>query len=225
MIPTSSTGTSTEIRPIKREELGKVLLRCLPDGGRIETLFKTQSTIGMAAWDDQQCVAQLHCYKLTLPNASADLWPDWSRPAYVDVLLNGMLDIHGPVWCHACCHVGRSVESFALSDVPDSRYFGRGIGTALCQESISWAQQHGYKAVIASGTPDGLIEFSQWVGGMPWTTYKKLGFSAIQIDEATDLPTWAKGASPPDVMTSVKTALAAGRPKQEFHSKVMVLTL
>jgi len=223
MTPTSPTGTPIEIRPIKRDELGKVLLRCLPDGGRIETIFKTQGTIGMAAWDGQQCIAQLHCYKLTLPGGSADLWPDWSRPSFIDDLLNGTLDISGPIWCHACCHVGRSVESFTQSDAPDSRYFGRGIGTALCQESISWAREHGYKAVLASGTPDGLIEFSQWVGGLPWTTYKKLGFSAVQIDGMTDLPHWAKGAAPPEVMAAVEIARTAGRPKQEFHTKLMVL--
>jgi GNAT superfamily N-acetyltransferase len=221
--PTSPDGATIDVRPIQRDELGKVLLRCLPDGGRIETMFRTQGTIGMAAWDSDTCVAQLHGYRLVLPGGSADLWPDWSRPHYIDDILNGSLDITGPVWCHACCHVGRSIESFSVSDAPDSRYFGRGIGTALCRASVCWARENGYEAVIAPGTPS-LFEVSQWFGGLPWTTYDKLGFSAVPAQH-DDLPDWAKGNCPPDVSAAVEAALAAGRPPQDFHSKLMVLRL
>jgi hypothetical protein len=34
--------------------------------------------------------------------------------SYVDGVLNGCLGISGPVWCHACFHVGRSK--------PDQKY-------------------------------------------------------------------------------------------------------
>jgi len=139
MTPTSVDGSPIAVRPIRREELGKVFLRCFPDGGRIETMFKTQEVIGMAAWDGDKCIAQQHCYRLILPNGSAD---------------NGCLGISGPVWCHACCHVGRSIEGFSRSDEPDSRYFGLGISTALCQASIRWALEHDYQAIIAPGTPN-----------------------------------------------------------------------
>ncbi len=221
--PTSPNGKRIEVRPIQRSDLGKVLIRCLPDGGRIETMFKTQHTIGMAAWDGDNCIAQLHCYHLVSPGGSVDLWPEWSRPGYVKEIINGSLGISGAVWCHACCHVGRSIESFSVSDAPDSRYFGRGIGTALCRASVAWARDNGYTAVIAPGTP-ALFEVSQWLGGLPWTTYEKIGFSAFPVQHA-DLPDWAKGNSPPEVMAAVKTALAAGRPKEDFHSKTMILRL
>lgn len=223
--PTSPSGNPIEVRPIRRDELGAVLLRCLPDGGRIETMFKTQGTIGLGAWDGEKCIAQLHCYRLVLPKGSSDLWPSWSRPSYVDEILNGSLGIKGPVWCHACCHVGRSIESLSISDEPDSRYFGRGIGTALVRGSISWAREHDYAAVIAPGTPDDLFEFSVWAGGLPWTTYEKLGFSEVATEKGNDLPDWAKGNSPPEVMEAVTAALAAGRPKREFYSRLMVLRL
>lgn len=225
MAPLSPDGRPIDVRPIRRDELGGVLIRCLPDGYRTEMIFKTQEVIGIGAWDGDKCIAQLHCYRLILPHGSADLWPAWSRPSYIDPVLSGCLGISGPVWCHACFHVGRSVESFARSDTPDSRYFGRGIGTALARASIRWAEEHDYEAIIAPGTPDGLFAFSVWAGGLPWTTYRKLGFSEEALDIGNDLPDWAKSNAPPEVMEEVKTALAAGRPRREFHSRLMVLRL
>lgn len=224
LIPTLPDGSPVDVRPIRRDELGRVLLRCLPDGGSIESMFKSQQTVGIAAWDGDRCVAQLHCYCLELPGGSVEVWPEWSRPGYVQDIINGSLGIKGPVWCHACCHVGRSIETFSISDAPDSRYFGRGIGSALCRASVSWARENGYAAVIAPGTPDGLFEFSVWAGGLPWTTYDKLGFSSLSAKH-DDLPEWAKGNSPPEVMAAAKSALAAGRPEEDFHSKLMVLKL
>ena len=223
--PTSPNGSSIEISPIRREDLGKVLIRCLPDGYRLEKLFKTQEIIGIGAWDGDKCIGQLHCYRLILPHGSADLWPAWSRPSYVEGILNGCLGISGPVWCHACFHVGRSIESFAHSDDPDSRYFGRGIGTALAQVSVHWAKEHDYEAVIAPGAPDGLFSFSVLAGGLPWSTYQTLGFTDETFETDNDLPEWAKGNAPPELMKDVEAALATGRPKREFHSKLMVLRL
>jgi GNAT superfamily N-acetyltransferase len=222
-VPTSPDGRLIDIRPIRRDELGKVLLRCLPDGYRIEMMFKTQEVIGIGAWDGDRCIAQLHCYRLILPHGSADLWPAWTRPSYVDAVLDGCLGISGPVWCHACFHVGRSIESFSRSDDPDSRYFGRGIGTALAQASVRWAKDHDYEAVIAPGTPEGLFSFSVLAGGLPWTTYQKLGFTDETFEANDDLPEWAKGNVPSEVVKEVKAALAAGRPKRDLHSKLMVL--
>ena len=221
----SPDGGSIEVSPTRREDLGKVLIRCLPDGYRVEMLFRTQEIIGFSAWDGDRCIAQLHCYRLILPHGSADLWPVWSRPSYIDGLLNGRLGITGAVWCHACFHVGRSIESFTHSDDPDSRYFGRGIGTAMAQASVQWAKEHDYEAVIAPGTPDALFAFSVLAGGLPWTTYQKLGFTDETFETGDDLPDWAKGNAPAEVMKEVEAALAAGRPKKEFQSKLMVLRL
>ena len=223
--PISLDGRLIEVRPIRRDELGKVLIRCLPDGYRIEMMFKTQEIIGISAWDGDKCIAQLHCYRLLLPHGTADLWPAWSRPSYVDGVLKGRLGISGPVWCHACFHVGRSIESFAQSDDPESRYFGRGIGTALAQASVRWAKERDYEAVIAPGTPDGLFSFSVLAGGLPWTAYQKLGFTDETFETNDDLPQWAKGNAPSEVMKEVEAALATGRPKRELHSKLMVLRL
>lgn len=220
--PISPDGNPIDVRPIRRHELGKVLLRCLPDGHRIETLFRTQEIVGIGAWEGDKCIAQLHCYRLTLPHGSAELWPAWSRPAYIEDIRGGSLGITGAVWCHACFHVGRSIESFSHSDDPDRRYFGRGIGTALAQCSVRWAREHGYAAVVAPGTPDDLFPFSIWAGGLPWTTYRKLEFAEVPVEKSDDLPDWAKGVTPPDVASAVETAIARGRAKRELHSRLMM---
>ena len=72
---------------------------------------------------------------------------------------------------------------------------------------------------------DGLFSFSVLAGGLPWKTYQKLGFRDETFETNDDLPEWAKGGAPSDVMREVEAALAAGRPKRELHSKLMVLRL
>ena len=224
-VPISPGGTPIDVRPISRGELGQVLLRCLPDGGRIETLFKMQETVGFGAWEGERCIAQLHGYRVAPAEGDAGLWPSWSRPSYIDDILSGALAVAAPVWCHACFHVGRSIESFAHSDEPDARYFHRGIGTALARCSVNWARQRGYASVVASGTPDDLFAFSVWAGGLPWTTYRALGFDEIGRQRPDTLPEWTKWDAPANVMPAVARALDAGRPKSDLHSRIMVLNL
>ena len=220
--PISPLGTKIDIRPICRSELGRVLLRCWPDGGKLETLFKKQETIGFGAWEGDKCIGQLHCYRIEVRQGSDELWPVWSKPPYIQDILNGDVDIPGPLWCFACFHVGRSIESFSQSDEPDERYFHRGIGTALARCSVDWARDHGYAAVVASGTPDALFEFSIWAGGLPWTTYRTLGFKEFARPTSDALPDWIDIA-PPQVAKAVERARAAGRPNSDFHSHLMVL--
>ena len=54
------------------------MIRCLPDGGRIETMYKTKDTIGIGVWDGEMCIAQFHCYRPDLPDGTAIHWPDWA---------------------------------------------------------------------------------------------------------------------------------------------------
>jgi hypothetical protein len=51
------------VRPITPDEIDRVPLRCWPDHDAMAKLFASQETIGMAAWDGNPCVAQLHCYR------------------------------------------------------------------------------------------------------------------------------------------------------------------
>ena len=275
---TSPDGKRITIRPVDHADLDRAVLRCWPDRQTLDRLFATQGTIGMAAWESGQCVAQLHCYQALLPKGGNPLWPEHNNwlPGWASGHL-ARLGIRGPAWCHACCHVGRTLKTFCseilgrfllpqahtkewghaeiirqlgtqipnaseelarevLDDISresptipheiDGRYFGRGIGTALCRASVSWARDHGYLAVLALGAPEDLFEYDAWSGHVPWTTYVKLGFEMAAF-EPTDgeLPAWAQGSSPPEVMAQVRASLAAGRAPEVVRERLMVLHL
>jgi len=187
------------------------------------------------------------------------------------------LGLSGPIWCRACFHVGRTLETFCaevlekdglpkarkrqwsddrivreLADPErnftpelvrrvlhavrcesgfrsweeESRYFGQGIGTAMCKESVHWAREHGYAAVVAPGAGDGLVEFARWYGHLPWTTYAKQGFRAYPVppDEIGELPGWAKGEAHEPIASEIKNALQR-RPVNELLERLMVLDL
>lgn len=115
MALTSPDGTPITIRPIEPGELGRVVLRCWPKREMLDLLFAEQGTIGMAAWERDRCVAQLHCYRVPSPDVRNEHWPEWncwwSDQRCTDVLHKAGLESKGPFWCHACCHVGRTLES------------------------------------------------------------------------------------------------------------------
>ena len=237
----SPDGTPIAVRPIAADELDRIVLRCWPAREVLDGLFAEQGTIGLAAWEGDTCVGQLHCYQIVLPEGTgwdatwgANWWSGRSddRTDYVftDHLRWGpgktRLGLSGRVWCHACCHVGRTLAAAESSDDPDPRYFGRGLGTALCRASAAWARDHGAVGVLARGVPEGLPELAVWAGAPPWTTYAKLGFT--EVDPARDsdeLPLWAQGDCPPEVQAEVEAAQAAGRPAREFHERLMLLDL
>lgn len=239
MTLTSPDGKPTTVRPVEPEELASIPLRCWPeDQETLERLFASQGTIGMAAWKGDRCVGQLHCYRADLPDGKNEDWPgltDWWSQS--DVARKGSLTASGPAWFHVCCHAGRTLETASEKVRPenrakgirvgtDPRYFGRGIGTALCEESVLWAREHDYVAVLAPGAPDGLFKFAIWSGHLPWTTYAKLGFKPVALlVGGGELRDGGQGNAPLAVTEEARAALAAGRPVHEFHERLMMLDL
>jgi hypothetical protein len=226
-------GTPIVVRAIVPVELGRVVLRCWPERETLDRLFEEQGTIGMAAWDGDACVAQLHCYRVTAPHGTE--WrPEWGANWWTDSdrIFAGWdqwgpckaeLGLRGPVWCHACFHVGRTLDD---PERNDARYLGQGIGTALCRASVSWACGNGYRAVLAPGAADGLVEFARWYGHLPWTTYARLGFRsyAVPREETDVVPGWAKGEVHEPVASEIRNALRT-RPVHEILERLMVLDL
>lgn len=234
----TQTAPQSDIRigPIERTDLESVPLRCWPDRETIEQLFDLQGTIGMAAWDGRDCVGQLHCYRVSLPDVHPSCRPEckdwWSEAAP-----QAGLPLRGPAWCLTCFHVGRTQDTFAREDSvseqakgilkgTDSRYHGRGIGGGLCKAAVQWAREHNYMAMLAPGAPVGMFTFATWAGHLPRSTYERLGFRAADtICEDDILPNWARGDSPPEVMAEVRKARADGRRRVEFHERLMVLDM
>lgn len=62
MSSTPPNRTLIRVGPILREELDRIVSRCWPEREAIDRPFGIQGTIGMAAWDGDKCVGQLHCY-------------------------------------------------------------------------------------------------------------------------------------------------------------------
>jgi len=234
-------GTPIAVRPIQPSELDRVVLRCWPDRAILCRLFRTQGTIGMAAWDGEKNVAQLHCYRVTAPDGKewtaaehgpmgGSMGANWWTES--DRIFQGWgqwgprkseLGLFGPIWCHACFHVGRILDD---PEANDPRYVGQGIGTALCTASIQWAREHGYVAVVAPGSPEGVPQFTSWYGHLPWTTYARLGFRDYPVppEETEELPGWATGAVHEPIASEIRKALDS-RPLNEILERVMVLDL
>jgi len=99
------------IRPITADEIDRVPLRCWPDREAIAELFARQGTIGMAAWEQGKCVAQLHGYRIVEPGDLWEIWPAWNRPWWTEKVRTGEFHLQTPAWCHACFHVGRTKDT------------------------------------------------------------------------------------------------------------------
>ena len=256
------------IRPIAPDEIDRVPLRCWPDREAIAKLFTAQETIGMAAWDGNRCIAQLHCYRIEHPDDILSAWPKWNRPWWVEKVQTGEVQLHFPAWCHACCHVGRTLQAlreellslvqrlaeqtgwdvdslhkklnsldavFLRRDEVEEmvgelrtsgrltfkteapEYRGRGIGTAMCVESIRWAKDHDYAVIVGTGVPSGIPEAAAHAGALPWTTYAKLGFRdrLLQLVDMDHTP----------VRQAKEIALKAGRAQEDVCDRMMVLDL
>jgi len=280
--PTADQQQDVQVRPIRQDELDRIVLRCWPpDRDELLRLFDEQGTIGMAAWEGPKCVGVVHGYRRDDPRKPSHLAPPWARGRPMDDLppatREAALSLPAPIWSFSCYHVGRTLVSFreeflslvhrvaprnswdpvrttaALNQldavklevrqveamieelrrtgarkfvVDEPRYYSRGIGTALCRASVEWARHNGYAAVDGGGAPAGLFKFAVWAGSLPHTTYTTLGFRTLGPFEPEDqLPGWARGDSPPDVMRQVEDALREGRPTATFHSQLMALLL
>jgi GNAT superfamily N-acetyltransferase len=225
------TATEFAIRPIESADLDHVAGACWESREIQNRLLGQQQILGMAAWQGGRCIAQLHCYQVRLPQWDDSSFPGYGRSRPVSWPLGWPLlaarekglTIGGPVWGHACFHVG-FVGPEARS--ADPAFFGRGIGTALCQASVEWAREHGYAAVLAHGGPKSVTEYNPWMGCLPWTTYAAMGFECIaQEEDGRRLPWWAKGEARPEVMRQVQELSAAAAPVESLCARAMLLRL
>ena len=70
-----------------------------------------------------------------------------------------------------CFHVGQLDNT----QDRDSRYFGKGIGLRLLKETLKWAADAGFEAMVAKGCSE-LRPVIEYMGGMPADVYRNEGF-------------------------------------------------
>lgn len=188
--------TNFNVKPITKEDLDSVNQDCWESQEIQIKILASQEILGFGAWIDSVCVGSLHCYKVNLPEWDESLFPAYGRKRLEDWPLGWPLlaakakniIFNGPVWGHACFHVGRLVNTH------DSNrdYFGQGIGKALLDASINWAKEHKYAGIIAHGGSKSVLEYNVVMGCLPWTSYEQVGFEVRALEgDGVSMPWWA----------------------------------
>jgi GNAT superfamily N-acetyltransferase len=176
-----------------------------------------------------RCIAQLHVYRVTLPDWDDSLFPGYARSRLQDCPIGWPLlaakkiglSYGKPVLAFSCFHVGLLPGTFD----EDPRYFRRGIGTALLKEAVSWAGMNGYAAIIAHGGSRNLPAYNIWMGSMPWTAYRDAGFRTMAIEEDGICLPWWKDKEYPDLDRQLNLAMGQGCGPEELCARLMVLEL
>ncbi len=142
-------------------------------GSREEVLQRIEAlgSSAMLAFEGDRHVGQLQ-FRLYVPNTISPAglmdplyWMDFEgrAPSLPDRTL-----------ALFCYHVGQLDDT----DARDSRYFGRGIGTRLLEDTLAWMADAGVQAVIAKGLP-AIPPVPQFMGGLPASSYLSRGFEAV----------------------------------------------
>jgi hypothetical protein len=131
----------------------------------------------MLVFDGAVCVGQLqfrpYVPDTVSPNGLHDplYWMDFNGAAPA-------LPVH--TLALFCYHVGQLDDT----DARDTRYFGRGIGVRLLEETIAWATNAGFTAVVAKGLT-ALRPVIEYMGGLPAAVYSTHRFvEAVSYPDA-----------------------------------------
>lgn len=218
------------IAPITPENYESVNGDCWESRKIQQKLFETQEILGFGAWEGPACVGSLHCYKVTLPEWDDSVFPEYGRRRLEDWPLGWplkaakakQLSFRGPVWGHACFHVGRLINTHHS----ERAYMGQGIGRALLAASIAWARKHEYAAIIAIGGSKIVPEYNVVMGCLPWTTYANSGFHVAALEEdGLKAPWWTEAWDDATVKGQVEEALQNKDNLEKICARLMVLDL
>jgi GNAT superfamily N-acetyltransferase len=164
-------------RPLTADDLGQVPMDCHGEPAELVARIADLGAAAILAFDGDQHVGQLQFrrHRPGLRSAagvfSPDYWGDFGGrvPA-----------LPGRTLCVYCYHVGQLSDGKAR----DARYQGHGLGAALLDAFIAWAEANQFAAIVAKSMPadPGVMQF---MGGQPERVYAARGFSCL--DRWTDL--------------------------------------
>lgn len=221
-----------QVRPITEKEYERVNSKCWDNSEVQKSILRQQGILGFGAWDtEERCIAQLHCYRVSIPDWDDRLFPDYARNRLLDCPLGwpllaakeaGLFYGDMPVLVLSCFHVGLLPGCFD----EDPRYFRKGIGKALLHAIIDWARTtHRYAAILAHGGSNMLPAYNIWMGSMPWTSYREEGFLTVALEEGGESLPWWKDKDQPELSRQLADALAKGYGPKDLNAHLMVLEL
>jgi GNAT superfamily N-acetyltransferase len=158
-------------RPMTLDDVEYVPLGCQGSHDDIEQRINELGATAILAFEGEQHVAQLQFRRydpnLRSPDGLWDplYWGDFGEHA-PDLLQNSL-----SVFCY---HVGQLEDTEAR----DVRYQGRGIGLAMLDSLLAWADKAGFEAIAAKCTPPDRPVMS-FMGGQPADAYRERGFELV----------------------------------------------
>lgn len=161
-----------EYRPMHATDIGRVPDDCQGTRAALTARITEIGSAAMLAFDGEQHVAQLQFrrYDPGLRSAKGiwhpDYWGDFGDQAP---------DLPPETLNLFCYHVGQ----LTAGDDRSPAYQGKGIGVALLDATLAWAQENGCAAVVAKFTPADRAVMG-FMGGQPAATYEQRGFEVLE---------------------------------------------
>lgn len=171
----SSTGDTLaarlRYRPMLAADIGRVPMDCHGGHEALTARIADLGAAGILAFDDGRHVGQLQFRRHRAELRSAEgIW----NPDYWGDFGDGQPSLPHATLGIFCYHVGQLTDG----EERDARYFGRGIGPALLDHAIAWAQTRGFEAMVAKCTPPHRPVMG-FMGGQPASVYAERGFERV----------------------------------------------
>ncbi len=153
------------------DDIEHVPLGCQGSRDEVEQRINELGATAILAFDGEQHVAQLQFRRYDPHLRSPDgLWD----PLYWGDFGEQAPDLPGNTLSVFCYHVGQLEDTEAR----ETHYQGRGIGLAMLDYLVAWADKAGFEAIAAKCTPPDRSVMS-FMGGQPAGAYGERGFELV----------------------------------------------
>ena len=187
-----TSNNEIEFRPMVEADLGSYPIGCQGPRQDIAARIGDLGASAILAFDGTRHVGQLQFRRY---DASRRSPKGVYEPAYWGDFGAHAPDLGDNALAVFCYHVGQTEDSEAR----DPAYFGRGIGLALLDYLLDWAQGRGFDSVVAKATP-AARPIMTMMGGQPSAAYRERGFEIASswLDEQVREMVIERGLATPD---------------------------